>query len=266
MGKHTDADGDGLADQAHVTRPADGDFDLGVSTVWGQYFHRLEVFPGGGRHVLHDARSLEYDAATLVEHVTTKRTTYHWRQAEIWDQGQVGACTAFAALGLMMTEPFYRPTHHFIGRDALQFYGAETTLDDAQIPGHYPPDDTGSTGLWSMKLLKIQGLITGYRHAFSVDTVKKLLQVTPVSFGFPWYNSMFDPDSKGHLIVDLTSGLAGGHQLVGSAVDFEAGGVELTNSWGAGWGRQGKAFLAFADLAILLGQHGDCSVPSGVPL
>lgn len=268
MGKHFDEDGDGIADGGWppAVRPDDSDFDLGVAHVPGQYFHRLDVFPGGGRHVLHDNRSKAYDAATLVEHVTARRTTYHQRMVPVWGQGDVGACTAFAALGLMGTEPFYRPSWRLAPDRALQFYELETQLDDAQIPGHYPPDDTGSTGLWSMKALKRLGYITGYRHAFSFATVQKLLQVTPVSFGFPWFNSMFEPDRNGLLTVDQASGLAGGHQLVGSGIDFERGLIELTNSWGEHWGRQGKAYLSFAAADLLLRIHGDCSVPSGVGL
>lgn len=267
MGKHFDEDGDGVADQGQPVRaPVIGDFDMGVPHVAGQYFHRLEVFPGGGRHVLHDSRSLMFDAAKLVEHVTARRTTFHNRLVPIWDQGQVGACTAFAALGLMGTEPFYRPSWRLAPDRALQFYELETQLDDAQIPGHYPPDDTGSTGLWSMKALKRLGYITGYRHAFSFETVKKLLQVAPVSFGFPWYNSMFEPDRNGMITVDQASGLAGGHQLVGSGIDFERGLIRLDNSWGTGWGRNGQAYLSFAAADLLLRNHGDCSVPSGVGL
>lgn len=255
MAKHSDEGAAGV-------RSADGDFDLGVGYVPGQYFHRLEMFPGGGRHVLHDERSLAYDAAPMVEHITQDKTTFHRRAAPIWDQGSVGACTAFAGLGLMMTEPFVGP-EVYTPEDALRFYSRETWLDDRQIPGRYPPEDTGSTGLWSMKLLKLEGLIDGYRHAFSMATVKKLLQVSPVSIGIPWYNSMFKPDHYGRLVVDLTSGLAGGHQLEGTGVDFENREVELTNSWGVGWGWTGRARISFADLAILLRQHGDCSVPTG---
>jgi hypothetical protein len=234
--------------------------------VDGRYFHLLEQGPGLGRHVLHDDRSRAYDAATLVAHVTARRTTYHERVVPIWDQGQVGACTAFAALGLMGTEPFYRPSWRLAPDRALQFYELETQLDDSQIPGHYPPDDTGSTGLWSMKTLKRLGYITGYRHAFSFQTVLKLLQVSPVSFGFPWYESMFETDRNGMITVDRASGLAGGHQLVGSAVDFERGLIRVDNSWGTGWGKDGQGFLSFAAVETLLSVHGDCSVPSGVGL
>lgn len=261
MAKHTDSDGDGVADYAADVRPADGDDDLGVPHVPGRYFHLLEQKPGLGRHVLHDARSLNYNAADLVEHVTKEVTTFHKRVAPVWDQGQLGACTAFAALGVMMTEPFYRTSFKYSGADAIKFYEQETALDNSQIPGAYPPDDTGSTGLWSMKLLRKMGLISGYKHAFSFTTVKKLLQVDPVSFGVPWYNSMFTPDKYGRIHVDQSSGLAGGHQLDGTGIDFVNQEIELTNSWGPSWGLSGRCRISFADMQALLANHGDCSVP-----
>lgn len=265
MGKHTDEDGDGVADQVTPLpdgRPEDGDFDLGVPHVTGTYFHRLEQAPGLGRHVLHDNRSLDYDAATLVEHVTTERTTYHARHGEVFDQGNVGACTAMAALGLMNTEPFVG-SKLFTTEDALAFYSRETALDDRQIPGRYPPDDTGSTGLWSMKQLRADGLIPAYRWAFSLATVKRLLQVSPISLGLPWFNSMFDVDAHGFLVVQSFTGLAGGHQIEATGVDFERQAVEITNSWGPGWGHNGRAFLRFTHLDQLLKLHGDVAVPSG---
>lgn len=243
-------------------RPADGDHDLGVPHVGGQYFHQIEQAPGLGRHVLHDARSRDYDADSLVTQVTREATTYHQRVVPPWDQGQVGACTAFAALGLMMTEPFVG-AHSFTEQDALRFYSEETRLDDRQIPGEYPPDDTGSTGLWSMKVLRNWLLIPGYKHAFSIGTVKRLLQVAPVSFGFAWYQSMFEVDRHGFLKVNTASGLAGGHQLDGTAVDYERQAVQLTNSWGVDWGVRGTAYLRFSDLETLLRLHGDCAVPTG---
>jgi hypothetical protein len=266
MGKHFDEDGDGVADQVSpppTGRPPDGDFDLGVPPVTGQYFHRLEQAPGLGRHVLHDARSLDYDAATLVEHVATERTTYHKRYGEIFDHGSVGACTGMAALGLMNTEPFVGSKLLFTAQEALEFYSRETALDDRQIPGRYPPEDTGSTGLWSMKQLRADGLISGYRWAFSLATVKRLLQVSPISLGLPWFNSMFEVDRDGFLIVQPFTGLAGGHQIEATGVDFERQAVLLANSWGDGWGQNGFAYLRFTHLDQLLKLHGDVSVPTG---
>ena len=187
MGQHTDADGDGLADRPPATPGRD--FNLGVDPVDGQIFHRIEQAPGLGRHVLHDDRSRDFDAELLVAGITpNSRTVIHQRVIPPWDQGSTGSCTAHAALGLMMTEPYFswqaglnRTSKIYSEDDVLRFYGRETQLDDRQIPGSYPAEDTGSTGLWSMKTLRDWSLITQYRHAFSFNTLTRLLQVTPVS-------------------------------------------------------------------------------------
>jgi Papain family cysteine protease len=264
MGQHTDADHDGVADSAEATNQTD--FTMGVEPVDGQYFHLLEQNAGPhgeqlGRHVLHDDASRAYDAADDVRTVTKQVTTLHKRIAPIWDQGQIGSCTANAALGTLMTEPFYNGKWAFAEPDCVSLYEQETKTDDAQIPGHYPPDDTGSTGLWSMKTLKAAGYITSYKHAFSFDTLCRLLQLSPVSIGIPWYQSMFTPTSRGVIPVDPASGLAGGHQLSAVGVDYEREGIKIANSWGESWGVEGYGWFRFADMQALLKAHGDVSVP-----
>lgn len=264
MGQHTDADHDGVADAAEATNQTD--FTMGVEPVDGQYFHLLEQTPGPngertGRHVLHDERSKAYDAADDVREVTKQVSTIHERTCPIWDQGQIGSCTANAALGTLMTAPFARPGWAFAEPDALRLYEQETLADDSQIPGHYPPDDTGSTGLWSMKTLKRAGFITGYKHAFSFQTLCRLLELSPVSIGIPWYQSMFTPNTRGVIPVDPASGLAGGHQLSAVGVDYGREGIKIANSWGDSWGIEGYGWFRFADIQALLKAHGDVSVP-----
>jgi hypothetical protein len=266
MGQHTDADGDGLADRPPATPGRD--FTLGVDPVPGQVFHRFEQAPGLGRHVLHDDRSREYDAAPLVREVTRQHTVMHPRVIPVWDQGSTGSCTAHAALGLMMSEPFFswqstlnRTSKIYSEDDVLRFYQRETELDNSQIPGSYPDEDTGSTGLWSMKTLRDWRLTTQYRHAFSFDTLCRLLQVTPVSLGLPWFESMFRVDRDFVVDVRQETGLAGGHQIVGQGIDYERQAIRICNSWGEGWAEQGLAWITFGDMQSLLGLHGDVSVP-----
>ena len=238
------------------------DDTLGVPAVEGVVFHRIEQSAANlGRHVLHDARSLAYDAAELLTSTGPLKTVMHACTVAPWDQGDIGSCTANAALGLLVTEPFAVAGRAYTEQDAVALYSEETKLDNRQIPGSYPPDDTGSTGVWSMKALKARGLIRGYRHAFSLDTALRLLQQYPVSTGLPWFNSMFNVDKDNTIDVDQASGLAGGHQVAIVGIDVDRKAVRVRNSWGAGWADGGYAWLKWSDWSALLRLHGDVVVP-----
>jgi hypothetical protein len=87
--------------------------------------------------------------------------------------------------------------------------------------------------------------------------------------GIPWYNSMFDAPASGLLHVDLRSGLAGGHELcVDEVVTKTAPGngtgktlVGGPNSWGTGWGSQGRWYLTADDWWKLRTRQGDVYFP-----
>lgn len=238
-------------------------------------FRRLDPHPDNpfslGRHQLHDPRSRDWDAIALLDadQVSDAGTAKprgisitHQCHAAPWNQGKIGSCTANAALGVLMTDPLWHAGWSFVERDAQQLYTEETKLDDSQIPGHWPPTDTGSTGLWSMQALKARGLISSYRHAFGLNAAIATLENQPISIGVPWYQSMFTPDSGTALLtVDESSGLAGGHQVAVIGVDADQHEVLLRNSWGPRWGNGGYAKLSFDGLDQLLNQGGDVVTP-----
>lgn len=131
------------------------------------------------------------------------------------------------------------------------------SLDDAEIPGRYPPEDTGTAGLYGCKALKARGLISSYWHGFSLAAVLAELAVRPVSIGVPWMESMFYPAPRSGLLrVDRRSGVAGGHQVCLDGVTPGNRRVRLANSWG-NWGVKGWAWLGWDDLGWLLSQGGD---------
>lgn len=242
----------------------------------------VELLPASGRfgrHVEHDPRSLEYAHGVLPE--TTIRSVEWARRAPILDQAQLGSCTTNAGTGLLVTdcatrqgltsvtitaaaaaashecfEPgVYAPDEDF----AVRLYSLATRLDS--IRGHYPPTDTGSSGLGVAKALKALGLATGYTHAFSLPALTSALQQGPVMIGIVWLESMEDPDGDGRLIVDRGTEVVGGHEVEIAKYDAATGDYWITNSWGSGWGVDGRAYVTTADLRWLLSQQGDVTVP-----
>jgi hypothetical protein len=229
-----------------------------VLTAFRQWFDPSD--PRLGRHVFHDSRSRKFD---LAKAAGTKLPTeaIRWaRRGPVFDQGDLGCCTAAAALGLMMTEPLmysdYQPVYSM--DDVKAFYTAETRLDG--IRGVWPPTDTGSTGLAAMKVLKRRGSIAGYAHAFSPRVAVAALVHGPIAVGTIWLNSMFEP-VNGRIYLDPASGVAGGHEYVVDGWDPRTQRVHMVNSWGEGWGNSGGATIEYADFAWLLGRRGDAVQP-----
>lgn len=233
-----------------------------------------------GRHVEHDPRSLAYAHGVLPK--SAIRSVEWSRRAPILDQGDLGSCTANAGTGLLVTDcstrqgltsitisveaarasrgafapGVYAPDETF----AVALYSLATRLDT--IRGQYRPTDTGSSGLGIAKALRALGLATSYTHAFSMSALTSALQSGPVMIGIPWLTSMEDPDGDGRLVVDPASEIAGGHEVEIAQYDAITGDYWITNSWGPGWGIDGRAYLTTPDLRWLLKQQGDVTIPA----
>lgn len=214
--------------------------------------------PRLGRHVVHDPRSRNFALPSKAR----PTSAIAWpRIGPVLDQGQIGSCTGNAAVGLLMTQPFSNGTV-YTEADAVSVYSAATVLDDVEIPGHYPPKDTGSAGIYVMQVLQQRGLITGYKHAFSLDDALAALVNGPIAVGSVWLNSMMDPDSSGQLVINKRSGVAGGHEYVVDGYDPATDRVRMTNSWSTSWGVNGQAWIKTTDFQWLLSQQGDVVQPT----
>lgn len=230
-----------------------------------------------GRHQNHDALAPEQEAFRLAWFRPLKSVS-HERVCEPFDQDNcnpeviqslggdptataLGNCTANAALGLLMTAPFHKTGWSWSEDDCVRLYHQETVLDDRQIPGEWPPQDTGSTGPWSMLALEKHGYIKSWVHTRSLHTALRLLVAGPISIGVSWFQDMFQPDSADTIHVDEASGLAGGHQIEVLALDVEGQRVQLCNSWGPGWGTDGRAWVSWTDFDLLLHLGGDVVQP-----
>lgn len=226
------------------------------------YRERLRPTDGRlGRHVHHDSRSRAY--AYRPAGAVKLRTVRHERHVPVFDQGHLGSCTGNAAVGCMATGQFFATLDRAdqeafpLNEDgAVRCYSLATAADD--YAGTYPPDDTGSDGLSVAKVLTTAGLISGYRHAFSLDDALAALMVQPLITGTVWTQDMFDVDRNG--IVSPTGAEVGGHEYVVDSFDTATNLVGFTNSWGTGWGWQGRFFMPAEVFGNLLDRQGDVTV------
>lgn len=211
-----------------------------------------------GRHVEHDPRSRNYPALRATKPNVSVLWGHH---GPVLDQGQIGACTGNALADCLNTDYFAasRPNGYLTEGDALKLYALATQLDT--VPGTYPPDDTGSTGLAVCKAGKQLGYLSSYRHAFGFDHFCAVLQTQPVIVGTNWTSDMFTPDSNG--FVAPTGQVEGGHEYLALGIDYTAEMLTFLNSWGGSWGDRGRFYMRFTDFEQLLADQGDVCAPIG---
>lgn len=220
---------------------------------------RLHERPGVGRlgrHVEHDpaSRAFAHVAAPRAPRVSKR-----WaRHCDPFNQGDLGSCTANAVIGACMTDPIWRPGLELDEVDAVELYKHATRLD--RIAGHYPPDDTGSTGLAACKAAVRAGLLSGYAHAFSLGGMLSALQSGPVVIGIQWYEAFDTPVGLDARLV-IGGDARGGHEVEINEIDVERRLVRGPNSWGVDWGDQGYFTIGWNDLERLLDEDGDCTKP-----
>lgn len=210
--------------------------------------------PRLGRHVEHDPRSRAFPAPATA--TITSKTWRHY--GRILDQGQVGSCTGNAMAQALNTHPLHvSRTPYLTEGDADALYSLATSLDD--VPGAWPPDDTGSSGLAVAKAAQEKGYITGYTHAFGLDHTLAALMNGPLIVGTNWTQNMFHPDAHG--FVKPTGAVAGGHEYLLLGVNTDRGYATFLNSWGADWGLRGRFHMTLDDFGALLANGGDATQP-----
>ncbi|MDQ1246219.1 MAG: hypothetical protein QG597_587 [Actinomycetota bacterium] len=206
----------------------------------------------------HDDRSRlpQYAARRAVRLVSV----LHEHRGPVLDQGNLGACTGYAAAQLLNCARHVdaRGGTLLDARCADALYSRATSRD--WYPGAWPGIDTGSSGLAAAKAAKDLDLIPRYGHALGLQHTLAALALDPVSIGIPWHPSMDEPGPDGLLTVDTDVEAEGGHQLVGIGLDVERQMVRLLNSWGPSWGDAGTALIRWSDLGRLLQLGGDVTV------
>jgi hypothetical protein len=233
-----------------------------MTAIFSAYLHERPSEQGGGRlgrHIEHDPKSRDYALAAAPSKAVKEVLWKRW--SPILDQGNLGSCTGNAITGLLGTEPFSTSAEQAGPYDeafAVDMYSAATRLDP--FPGHYRPDDTGSSGNAVAKAAKRDGLISRYQWAFSLGALITALQDGPVIGGAPWLSSFDRPDSNGE--IALGGYIRGGHEWLIRGFDPAAGGMFFAdNSWSAGWGLDGTFRFRPAVWTALAKMRADVTIP-----
>lgn len=212
-----------------------------------------------GRNVNHDSRSRYF--AFVAPKAIDLKTVIHQRNIPILNQGALGSCTGNATVGALGTTPMFESLPRTLSLDealAVAIYSDATAIDPFR--GQYPPDDTGSDGLSVAKVAQKRGLISGYQHAFDLNSALAALMVGPVITGTNWYSSFDYPATGGLVTISSGAQVEGGHEFCVYGIDVENKEVLAANSWGQRWGNAGTFRMSWDTWGRLLSEQGDVTI------
>lgn len=184
------------------------------------------------------------------------------------DQGAEGACVGFSKAISLMSAPvavkLVQPTKF-----------AQAVYERAKEIDEWPGEDYDGTSLLAgAKVLRELGYIDSFSWTFGIDHLLHALVLSPIVVGIPWYDSMYETDSRGHVVVG--GRVVGGHAITLTGFCRRRGRdgkmhlmVRWRNSWGPSYGNRGDGWITVDDLDGLLAQQGEACVLHGqrwVPL
>lgn len=211
--------------------------------------------PGLGRLPSPDPRDRNFPLRASVPRGLTGYR-YWWDSGAWLDQGSTGTCVGHGWAHWVEDAP-----RSPIGTiDPFQIY-RDACLLDVWPENDDQSLDWGTSVRAGAKALLDRGIVTSYLWAFDLQTViDAILSRGPVVVGTDWYDSMFVTAwINGRRTIRITPGaeVVGGHCYVLNGVSTTARVFRMKNSWGRGWGVDGRASIGFDDMARLIESDGE---------
>jgi hypothetical protein len=200
-----------------------------------------------------------------------RRRKWYTENTRLWDQGNIGQCTAYSAAHLLAAGPLTQRPYTYKGDkpliDTIAMYcraqeidkaqwgwGDPTFCQDRQRPGGQ--GDWGATMRGAAQVLRERGFIDRFWWLRTIDeVVAYLINVGPVWMGTRWSSDMSTPDGDG--FIKPTGPNYGGHAYLVDQAELNREYVWILNSWGIGWGNRGRAKMRISDLQMLLHDRGE---------
>lgn len=182
--------------------------------------------------------------------------THMWEPGPVMDQGDVAACVGFAWEAWMRCTPL--PSNPPPG--PIDIYHRALELDD--LDGE---DYNGTTVRAGAQVMEEAGHLKQYVWARDVETIRDFVLIRgPVVMGTNWYEGMSNPSFLNYL--KPTGDVIGGHAYMIFGYSSSRDAFRMQNSWGSGFGWNGRAWIKSRDLARLLDEDGECAAGVEVPV
>jgi hypothetical protein len=203
-----------------------------------------------GRRYALDPRDADYGIQLCTPRTGLANRRYWYDNAWRGDQGWLPHCVGFAWTGWLEAGPV-----RHIGRTPI--IDPSHVYYEAQKVDEWPGEGYAGTSVRAgAKILRRLGFIKSYHWARNLnDIVKALIAYGPVVVGTAWYEGMDQPRPNG--IVRARGKMLGGHAYLLTGVNRRKRLLRITNSYGRQWGRQGRAYIPFIDMARLLRMQGE---------
>lgn len=215
----------------------------------------------------HDPRSRGYGIRRLIgEQVTVEKVRRLWHAGPVLDQGAEGACVGFGWTGELLARPRTQVgvSTLLANAHAIRLYNRAKQIDEWAGENY-----SGTSVIAGAKAVEETRMMEGYNWCFGLDDVRDALITSgPVVLGINWYESMYETDENGVVVVD--GPLVGGHCLLLTGYDPAWPDPEddqkthemyrWRNSWGKSYGLGGNGWISAFDLAALLAQQGEACV------
>lgn len=191
--------------------------------------------------------SRDHPMLAALEAPTLLRSRYY-RTGVILDQGNTNSCVGFTCRQWMQTAPVM---FKGVTPSGLEVYQYALTVDE-----YHGEQDTGTSIRAGVKSLQYFGRVSSYVFASSAEEARQWLisDKGSVIVGTQFTEGMAKPTGG---YMNPTGRIVGGHAylLMGYSVSRLA--FRMCNSWGRGWGQNGRAWLRYQDFSDLLQAQGD---------
>jgi hypothetical protein len=203
-----------------------------------------------GRVFIPDERDNEFQMRQAIRQSSRRRRywpDWHW----VGDQGWRPHCVGFAWVGWLEAGPIRHIS------DTMPVYNPSVLYRQAQKVDRWPGERYAGTSVRAgAKVLRKLGYIQNYYWARNLgDIIQALLTRGPVVVGTAWYSQMNRPTKGG--IARARGKNLGGHAWLLTGVNRDKQLLRGRNSYGLGWGKNGRLYIPFKDMAKLLRMQGE---------